>query len=68
MNTQAAVAELDRYPKYKANYLKAFKRMLDNAAKNGISTKWKTPEEVYDWWLRKDKPQNKDQIEMSLDL
>lgn len=46
----AAAAELDKYPKYKANYLKAFRRMLDRYTE---PTSWKDEEEVMNWWLGK---------------
>lgn len=40
--------ELEQYPIYKRNYLKAFERMLKNY--EGETT-WKTPEDVMKWWL-----------------
>lgn len=44
----AAAAELERYPKYKKAYLRAFQKMLDVYTKESI---WKTPEDVMEWWL-----------------
>lgn len=44
--------ELEAYPKYKQNYLRAFKRMLDGMIRDGYSVKWKTPEEVMEWWTK----------------
>jgi len=41
--------QFKRYPKYYFNYLKAFERMLKN--RKGLETKWKTGEEVMEWWL-----------------
>ena len=54
MNTAAAAADLERYPIYKQNYLRAFQRMIDNRKKNGLETKdyWATAESVLEWWLR----------------
>lgn len=54
MNTTAA-EELERYPKYKALYMKAFERMLDEirASGDGGKTRWKTAQDVMDWWLQK---------------
>lgn len=40
--------ELERYPKYKRAYLRAFKEMLENLDKK---TTWKTPEDVMEWWI-----------------
>lgn len=51
MNTTAA-AELERYPKYKHLYMKAFERMLEESWKNGVETTWKTAEDVMNWWLQ----------------
>lgn len=51
MATRAA-EELERYPKYKENYLKAFDRMLEHRREKGKKTTWETPEEVMRWWLR----------------
>ena len=38
----------ERYPKYKANYIRAFEKML-----NQYDTKpeWQSGEEVFDWWM-----------------
>lgn len=44
--------ELERYPKYKDLYLKAFERMLEERKKGGKPTSWDTPEDVMNWWLR----------------
>lgn len=45
-----AAEELEKYPKYKRAYLKAFERMLKESGKE---YKWKTGEDVMKWWLRK---------------
>lgn len=42
-----AAEELDKYPKYKRNYIRAFERMLENK-----ETTWKSVEEVYNWWIK----------------
>ena len=43
-----AKEELDRWPKYKMAYIKAFQRMLDLYTR---PTDWKSGEDVMDWWL-----------------
>lgn len=56
MNT-AAAAELERYPKYKRQYIRAFDKMLkefENPPEN-----WTDGEAVMDWWLGK-KPKSKE--------
>ena len=42
--------QLDKYPKYKQAYIRAFDRMLKqiNEIRN---TDWKTGEDVYNWWI-----------------
>lgn len=43
--------EFERWPKYKNLYLSAFDRMLAERAKRAKRTDWRTPEEVFDWWM-----------------
>ena len=42
--------ELERWPKYKRAYIKAFQRMIDKYDKR--KTEWKTGEDVMAWWVR----------------
>lgn len=44
-------AEFNRYPTYKRAYIRAFDKMLENRRSRGLETKWKTGQEVYDWWI-----------------
>ena len=53
MSTNAK-RELDDYPKYKAMYLSAFQKMLDDRRRDGLETEWQTPEEVMRWWFKED--------------
>ena len=55
MDSAAAAAELEAYPKYKDAYLRAFARMIEERKKRDMYEKldWSTPEKVMDWWLRK---------------
>ncbi|MBR5202676.1 MAG: phosphoadenosine phosphosulfate reductase family protein [Clostridia bacterium] len=46
-----AAAELERYPKYKRMYLRAFQKMIDRYEVKPQD--WQTPEDVMDWWLEK---------------
>ena len=41
--------ELERYPKFKQAYIRAFDRMLKD--KEDVTT-WKTGEDVYQWWIK----------------
>ena len=48
-------AELERWPKYKELYLRAFEKMLAEREKRGLKNmKWDTPEDVMRWWLQED--------------
>lgn len=46
-------ADFERYPKYRANYVRAFDRMLAERKKNGLPTDelWSTGENVMRWWV-----------------
>jgi phosphoadenosine phosphosulfate reductase len=48
-------AQFIRWPKFRAMYIRAFGRMLDERNKRGLETTWKTPEEVMSWWLGEEK-------------
>ena len=43
--------ELDRYPKYKALYLKAFEKLLEQLDDKSKITSWNTAEDVMKWWI-----------------
>lgn len=44
-------AQFNRYPTYKDAYIKTFGRMLQRNKSKGISTKWTTGQEVFNWWM-----------------
>ena len=46
--------EFTRWPKYKNLYLLAFRNLLEERALRGNYTSWKTPKEVFDWWMEYD--------------
>lgn len=48
--------EFSDYPKYKDMYISAFDRMLLERKKKGkTQDKWKSGEEVFNWWVEIDK-------------
>jgi phosphoadenosine phosphosulfate reductase len=55
-----------RWPKIKANYIRAFQKMVDKRIVDGLETKWATGQEVFDWWIQDTKKTkiNKDQLTM----
>ena len=42
------IKEFKDFPKYKQMYINAFQKMIDNYP---LTCKWKTGEEVFDWWM-----------------
>ena len=48
--------DLIGYPKYRDNYLRAFKRMLEARDKAGLDNRvgWNSPEDVMMWWVGDD--------------
>ena len=46
--------EFARWPKYRDLYLLAFRDLLDERAARGMYSSWKTPEEVFNWWMEYD--------------
>lgn len=51
-------AELEQYPKYKAHYMRAFARMLEERDRRGKTdaVKFTSPQAVMDWYLEKNPP------------
>lgn len=43
--------ELERYPKYKEAYIRAFDRMVAARKESGLYQTWKNGEEVMAWWI-----------------
>lgn len=41
----------ERYPRYKAAYIRSFEKMIERRRKRGLTTAWTTGEEVFDWWV-----------------
>ena len=47
-------ADFAKYPKYRANYIRAFDRMLEARREKGKQTGWQSGEEVMRWWVQDD--------------
>lgn len=43
---------VEKAPKYKEHYLKAFGRMLEANKEKGCKRSWNTAEEVFRWWTK----------------
>lgn len=46
--------EFEEYPKYKAAYIKAFDRMLDERHRRGLPCEWQDRTDVFRWWMEYD--------------
>ena len=51
-NLSDRLRHAERYPKYKANYIRTFQKMIDKRIeRDSAYQKWKTGEEAWEWWL-----------------
>lgn len=50
-NRRNQLKEFADFPAYRKLYVNAFQRMIEVRIKAGKPTKWKSGEEVMDWWL-----------------
>lgn len=51
MASKARKREFQRYPKYRAMYIRAFGRMLDERERRGLPYGWASAEDVFHWWM-----------------
>ena len=49
--------EFSDFPKYRDNYIKAFDRFLKRKEAEGCVSKYKTAQEMFDWWMEDPKMQ-----------
>lgn len=48
---EGMLKDFERWPKYRAAYLRSLGRMIQARKERGLPTQWNTPEEVMDWWI-----------------
>lgn len=46
--------EFFMWPKYKAAYLLAFDKMLEERKRRNLPTEWQTAQDVFNWWMEYD--------------
>lgn len=51
MASKSRYKEFYDFPVYEKNYKKAFDRMLVYRQERGLKNRWKTAEEVFNWWM-----------------
>lgn len=44
---------LDDYPRFKEQYMRTFKKMLNIRHEKCLDTSWTNEQEVYEWWLER---------------
>jgi len=54
--------EFEKFPKFRASYIRAFDRMIAGRIEAGLPTEWKTGEEVMEWWLNGNADESDDQL------
>jgi phosphoadenosine phosphosulfate reductase len=59
LNPKSQKEELEKFPKFRELYIRAFERMLEERKRRGKETQWKTGEEVMEWWLMENVKLNK---------
>ena len=55
----------ERWPKFKAQYVRTFQRMIDKRIADGLETEWRTGQDVWDWWVSP-KPKEVDEAQMTI--
>lgn len=61
------INEFKRWPKYKAQYIRTFDKVVKNRKAKGMKCTWETAEDVMNWWIYgsdKDHAQIEGQIEL----
>jgi len=58
--------EFEQYPKYKAAYIRAFDRMIQNRIETGLNPTWINGQHVFDWWVEDVKIRSADDTQLSL--
>lgn len=59
--------DAERWPKFKAQYIRTFQRMVDKRIADGLKTQWRTGQDVWDWWVsHKEKGKEEDEAQMTI--
>lgn len=61
---RSMLMQFEMYPKHKRAYIRAFDKMVERNIYKGKKTRWKTGQEVFDWWVSE--PVTKGQIKLEL--
>ena len=57
----------ERWPKFKAQYIRTFQKMLDKKIADGFDVgDWRTGQDVWDWWVRPNPPKETDEAQLTI--
>lgn len=56
--------EFERYPKYKMAYIRAFQKLVDVLRAERLECRWKTGEDVFDWYMEINNTDENTQIDI----
>jgi len=60
------IKEGERWPKFKAQYIRTFQKMLDKKIADGFDVgDWRTGHDVWDWWVSP-KPKETDEAQLTI--
>ena len=62
---KSMLMEFEMYPKYKRAYIRAFDKMVERNMEKGLKTRWKTGQEVFEWWVNE--PTTKGQLKLLIE-
>lgn len=60
--------DAERWPKFKAQYIRTFQKMLDKKIADGFDVvgDWRTGQDVWDWWVRPYRPKKTDEAQLTI--
>ena len=65
-NAKNQLRQAERWPKFKAQYIRTFQKMVDMRIADGLETSWRTGQDVWDWWVSP-KPKKTDEARERLE-
>ncbi len=60
--SSSMLKDKEKYPNFYKAYLRSFRKMIENRKAKGKKTKWKTAEEVMNWWIYNPGKQKQDTL------
>lgn len=61
------IRDAEHWPKFKAQYIRTFQRMVNKRIADGLKTQWRTGQDVWDWWVaHKEKGKEEDEAQLTI--